>query len=148
VGELWDAHAGAEVRERKSKSDKETSETIYKLRVAIEETASFERARSPAGALFQVALAEDAAKALHEKFPEGDKAADRMFERLERLLDSVALVLRDACTVEEYSAVKDVVGIYISIDESYKNRSFQWRDEIPEFAKEYRRSKEAKPAAV
>jgi hypothetical protein len=147
VGELWDAYDAAEERGH-GKSGPETCEQIYKLRAAVEETASFERARSLAGALFQVALARDAANHLYELVPPEKRAAEKTFEKLIRLLDSVSLLLRDESTPEEYQAVKDVVGVYLSIDQDYQNLPFQWLDEIPELAKEYRRSNEASTAAA
>jgi hypothetical protein len=36
-----------------------------------------------------------------------------LFPATLRLLDSAALVLRDACAAEDYRAVKEVVGVYI-----------------------------------
>jgi hypothetical protein len=88
VGELWDAHAGAEEREY-GKSDADISEQIYKMRTVVEETASFERARSLSGALFQVALAHDAANHLYELVPSEKLAIESTFDKLIRLLDSV-----------------------------------------------------------
>jgi hypothetical protein len=70
VGELWDTHAGAEMREYDKKdaevSEYEISEQINKMRAVVEETASFQRARSLAGALFHVALAHAATVHLYE----------------------------------------------------------------------------------
>lgn len=138
VGELWDAHAGATEHENCSEA---TAEQIYRLRAAVEELASFERARSPAGALFQVGLALDAAVSVFDRVPEGDKFKDPTWQKLIRLLDSVALVLRDACMVEEYQVVKDVVKIYMSIEGQEVDHPFKWREEIPDLAKEYRSTK-------
>lgn len=69
VGDLWDAHAMAQERSK----EPDASEKIDELRLVVEETASFERARSMAGALFQVALAEDAARAFSRKSLPGIK---------------------------------------------------------------------------
>lgn len=142
VGELWDAHAGAEEREG-SDGDPTASAQINRFRAAVEETASFERALSPAGALFQLALAQQAAVDLFARIPDGDKFTDPTFHKLLRLLDSAALVLRDACAIEDYQAVKNVVGVYIGIDGPDLAPPFQWREDIPELAKEYRRSRDA-----
>jgi hypothetical protein len=58
VGEFLDVHTMAEEREAESGQDPAvTSGQIEKLRIAVEEMASFERARSASGVLFQVALA-------------------------------------------------------------------------------------------
>jgi hypothetical protein len=138
VGELWDAHAMAQEREHAYGKEPDASEKIDELRLVVEETASFERARSMAGALFQVALAEDAARALFEKVPAGNKDNVRMFERLDRLLDSVALVLRDACTAEEYRVVKNVVNLYVPLHGEESDPPFKWLEEIPELPKAYR----------
>jgi hypothetical protein len=147
IGELWDAHAGAEEREF-NQSPADASEQIGLLRIAVEETASFERARSVAGALFQVGLAEDTAVHLRELVPSEEKTVKKTFDKLIRLLDSVALLLRDECPAEDYQAVKDVLAVYLAIDRPEFNALFQWRDDIPELAEEYRRSKKAAPAAV
>jgi hypothetical protein len=61
VGELWDAHEAAEVREFNNKSNPDMPRQIEGLRMTVEETASFVRARWLAGALFQVGLAQEAA---------------------------------------------------------------------------------------
>jgi hypothetical protein len=78
VGELWDTHAGAEMREYDKKdaevSEYEISEQIIKMRAVVEETASFQRARSLAGALFQVALAHAATVHLYELIPSEKRA--------------------------------------------------------------------------
>lgn len=147
VGELWDAHAGAEEREG-SDGDSTAADQINRFRAAVEETASFERALSPAGALFQLGLAQQAAVDLFARIPDGDKFTDPTYQKLLRLLDSAALVLRDACAAEDYQAVKDVVGIYIGIEGPDFAPPFQWREDIPELAKEYRRSKETSTAAA
>jgi hypothetical protein len=59
--------------------------------MVFEEMASFERARSLTGALFQVGLAEEAAARLRELAPSEDRIVKKTFDRLIRLLDSVAL---------------------------------------------------------
>jgi hypothetical protein len=112
----------------------------------VEETASFERARSLAGALFQVALARDAANHLYEWVPPEKRATEKTLDKLIRLLDSVALLLRDESTPEEYQAVKDVVGAYLSMDQT--DLPFLWLDEIPMLVNEYRQSKPVSPPAV
>jgi hypothetical protein len=144
VGELWDAGTMAE--ERGGSTDA-ASDQIYRLRLAVEELASFERARSPAGALFQLSLVLDAAIFLFDTaMPDGDKSADPTWQKLLRLLDSVALVLRDACTAEEYHLVEDVVKMYMLIDGRDLDPPFKWREDIPELAKEYRSNRPAQPA--
>jgi hypothetical protein len=105
VGELRDAHAGAEEREGKN-SNSATADQIDRFRAAVEETASFERACSPAGALFQVGLAQQAAIDLFNMIPDGDKFTDPTYQKLLRLLDPVALVLRDGCAAQDYQAGK------------------------------------------
>jgi hypothetical protein len=142
IGELWDAHSMAQEREHGTGAP-EASEKIELLRMVVEETASLERARSIAGALFQVALAGDVSRALLEKVPAGKEDDVRMFMRLDRLLDSVALVLRDACTAEDYQVVKNVVKLYMPIYGEEFDPPFKWLEEIPELAKAYRSTKAA-----
>jgi hypothetical protein len=64
-----------------------------------------------------------------------------LFPATLRLLDSAAPVLRDACAVEDYRAVKEAVGVYIGIDWPDFDPPFRWREDIQELAEEYRRSK-------
>jgi hypothetical protein len=71
----------------------------------------------------------------------GINQPDPTYQNLLRLLDSAALVLRDACAAEDYQAVKDVVGVYIGIDGPDFDPPFRWREDIQELAEEYRRSK-------
>jgi hypothetical protein len=144
VGELWAAHEAAEVREHAEKGDSAMSEQIEMLRMAVEDSASFERARSLAGALFQVGLAEEAATHLYELVPSEKPVIKNTFDKLIRLLDSVALLLRDECPAQDYKAVKDVAETYLNS----RNNSLQWLDEIPELAKECRRSRKASAAVV
>jgi hypothetical protein len=159
VGELWDAHAGAEEREhdatamakalyRISDLAEPVPDQIWKLRNAVEETASFERARSPAGALFQVALAHEAIQHVYASLPAEQKPESIAFTftKLIRLLDSVAIFLRGECTAGDYLAVKGVVEAYFTIEQAHLR--LQWSEEIPELAKEYRRSSKLAPAAV
>jgi hypothetical protein len=134
--------------ERGNNSDSTAADQIGRFRAAVEETASFERARSPAGALFQIALAQQAAGDLASRIPDGDKFTDPTYQKLLRLLDSAALVLRDACAAADFRAVKDVVGVYIGIDWPDFDPPFQWRENIRQLAKEYRRSKEASTIAA
>src|SRR5258708_3598647 len=139
VGQLWDAHAMAEEREG-GLSD--TPKQIDLLRMATEEMASFERARSVAGALFQVGLAEDAAVHLRDLDLSEERTVRKTFDKLIRLLDSVSLLLREECPPEDYETVKDVIGAYLTIGREGFDPPFQWREDIPELAREYR----AKPA--
>jgi hypothetical protein len=80
--------------------------------------------------------------------PDGDKFTDPTYQKLLRLLDSAALVLRDACAAADFRAVKDVVGVYIGIDWPDFDPPFQWREDIPNLAEEYGRSKEASTVAA
>jgi hypothetical protein len=136
LGQIWDAFAMADELKRD-----DAAECINKLRIFAEEAVSFERARSMAGALVQVALALDAATALHEKVPGGDKAADLIFERLVRLLDSAALVLYDACPAGEYDMIRNTMNVYNSMDGSTIDRPLKWLEDVPELATAYRSAK-------
>jgi hypothetical protein len=137
VGELWDAHAGAEKRERdERKADKAIAEQINEMLYAVENTASFEQARSLGGALFQVALAREEANVLNAMVPSEDQHSPT-YMKLCRLLDSVAVALRDAMG-PDYETVKDVVAVYLRIDDSDSSRSSRWLDEIPAMAEEWR----------
>jgi hypothetical protein len=127
VGELWDAHAGAEERDH----DK-VAEQISEMRCAAEKAASFKQARSLPGALFQVALALEEANVLDAMLPSEDQGGPS-YLKLCRLLDLVAITLRDAMGAD-YEAVKNVVAVYMHIDKG----SMQWLDEIPAMAREWR----------
>jgi hypothetical protein len=127
VGELWDAHAGAEERGREA-----VAKQIIEMRSAAEEAASFMQARSLAGALFQVALALQEANVLDAMVPSEDQGGPS-YMKLRRLLDLVAIALRDAMGAD-YEAVKNVVAVYTHIDEG----SIRWLDEIPLMAQEWR----------
>jgi hypothetical protein len=135
LGQLWDAFSMAEELKRD-----DAAECINKLRIFAEEAVSFERARSMAGALVQVALAGDAATALHEMVGD-NKAADLIFERLGRLLDSAALVLYDACAAEEYEIIRNTMNVYNSMDGSTIDRPLKWLEDVPELATAYRSTK-------
>jgi hypothetical protein len=146
VGELWDAHAAAQTREFNTPNRvdlKHASEQIELMRIAVEETASFERAQSLAGALFQAGLAHDAATHLYELVASEELAVKMTFCKLIRLLDSVAVLLREKCPAQDYQTIKDVLGVYLAGDRPEFHASFQWREDIPELAKEYRRSEMA-----
>ena len=147
VGELWDAHAGAEEREF-GKGASGVSEQIELLRMSVEETASFERARSVGGALFQVALAKEMATHLRECVPSEEITVKEKFDRLIRLLCSAALLLRDECPAQDYRSLKRVIEAYLLMDRPDFNAPFQWREDIPDLAKEYRRSEKASTAAI
>ena len=49
-----------------------------------------------------------------------------------------ALVLRDACTPEEYQVVKDVVKVYVWLDGEEFDPPLRWLEEIPVLARGYR----------
>jgi hypothetical protein len=143
VGELWDAGAGAEERESET-SNNDAADRIYRMRVAVEETVSFVQARSLAGALFQIALAHDAARDLYENSPSEDRFCEQTYKKLNRLLDSVARVLREKSLTDDYLPMKDLIAIYIADDTDR-----HWSDEIPTLAEEWRRGlKEASTAEV
>jgi hypothetical protein len=95
VSELWDAHSGAEAREcDERKADEKIAEQIAQMRYAFEKTASFAQARSLGGAVFQIALALDAARDLYDPIPSDEKDSEAI-NKIERLLDSVATTLGD-----------------------------------------------------
>jgi hypothetical protein len=138
VGELWDAHATAQEREsdgkKKGEPVEEVSNQIDDLRIVLEDVTSFKRARSLAGALFQVALALDISKAIHQEIPSVNPAEDRLnekdYQKQIRLLESVALALRDALGLD-YESVREVVSTYLNIDEGNEDRALRWIEEIP-----------------
>ena len=141
--------AAAQEREFERKDDdqdEEISEQINELRIAAEQMASFERAASLAGALFQIALANDTANRLYEEIPSNEPEVETTYRKLGRPLDSVALMLRDTLG-PDFEAVKNVVETYNQVDETCENRTLRWLEEIPALAKEYRRSTEASMAA-
>jgi hypothetical protein len=130
VGELWDAHATAQEREREDPiNTEETADQIQDLRIAVEETASFARARSLGGALFQIALAQDTVNTVEELIPRENKMGTKECRRLTRLLESVALALRDQLG-PDYQAVREVVSTYMNIDEGNPGRALRWLEDI------------------
>jgi hypothetical protein len=137
VGELWDAGTAAEERESETSNNK-AADRFYRMRAAVEETASFVQARSLAGALFQITLAHYAARELYENSPSEDRFCEQAYKKLNRLLDSVARVLRDKSLADDYLPVKDLIALYIEDDTDQ-----HWSDEIPALAREWRRSQEA-----
>jgi hypothetical protein len=134
--ELVDAHSMAEERERKDDQG-EAARQIGKFRIAMEDLASFERARSATGALFQMALACDIARRLFEEIPTERRTlpVDNSHDMLVRLLESVSLLLREKATPEEFLPLRGVIRFYLDVDGDYLVRPFQWRDDIPELAK-------------
>jgi hypothetical protein len=142
VGTLWLADAQAQKNEfgkdRDELSDS-ISEPINELRIATEQMASFERARSLAGALFQLALVHETANRLYEEFTGEDHLVNSTFRKLNRLLESAAMVLRDEMGAS-YEPFQEVISTYINLDESSKHRILRSIEKIPEMADEYRRS--------
>jgi hypothetical protein len=84
----------------------DASKQINLLRMASEEMASFERARSVAGALFQVGLAEDTAVHLRDLDLSEERTVRKLFDKLISPLDSVSLLLRDECPAEDYETAR------------------------------------------
>jgi hypothetical protein len=148
IGELWDAHSMAE--DRKAEVGTHGAEQIDKLRIATEEMVSFERARSTSGALFQVAVASYAVRLLYENLlpPEKNRYTENIFDQVERLLESVALLLREKRTPEEFQQIESVINMYLDVDGSLL-RPLQWLDDIQDLAKEYRQQPEdVEPASA
>jgi hypothetical protein len=147
IGELWDAHSMAQELEAEHKQDMLTAERIEKLRIPTEGMASFERARCTSGALFQAAMATYAVQLLYDQF--GDKTnyrTDETFNQIQRLLDSVALLLREKTTREEFLPIESVIRMYLDVDGVHMVRPFKWLGDIPRLAKEYRSNEAVKTA--
>jgi hypothetical protein len=143
TNELWDAHSMAQELEAENKQD-EVSEDIEKLRIAMEGMASFERAKSMSGALFQIVLARDAARLLYENVPaaaEKGRYIENIYDQIMRLLESVALLLREKTAPEEFLPLQNVVRLYLDVDGDNMVRPFKWLDDIPGLAKDYRNVK-------
>jgi hypothetical protein len=147
IGELWDAHTRAEELEAEHKQDNGTADAIERLRIAMQVMASFARARSMSGALFQIALATEAANDLHEQCPHETNLhayhTQKTFEKLIRLLESVALLLREKTAPAEFAPVQSVIRLYLDVDGDIMVRPFKWLDDIPGLAKDYRDDKTA-----
>jgi hypothetical protein len=111
VGELWDAVTAAQ--ETDAADNDTVSDQIDDLRIAVAETASFTRARSLAGALFQVALASETAERLYRQLPEERQPYNRVYLKLNRLLNLAAATLRDELETEDYAPIRGVVEAYI-----------------------------------
>jgi hypothetical protein len=111
VGQLWDACTAAQERDA---ADNDTiSDQIDDLRIATAETASFVRARSIAGALFQVAIASETAERLYRQLPEEKQLLNRTYLKLNRLLRLAAATLCDELETEDYAPIRGIVEAYI-----------------------------------
>ncbi len=102
-------------------------------------------ARGPCPARYsRFALARYFANHLFEQF--GDTKDHHIMEtrdNLMRLLESVALVLREKAAPEEFMPLRGVIACYLDVDGDYMARPFKWLDDIPRLAKEYRDDKTA-----
>ena len=88
VTELWDAVTKAQ--ESDAADNDVVSDQIDDLRIAVAETASFVRARSLAGALFQIALASETTERLYRELPEEKQLFNRTYLKLHRPLNLAA----------------------------------------------------------
>ena len=111
VTELWDAVTKAQ--ESDAADNDVVSDQIDDLRIAVAETASFVRARSLAGALFQIALASETTERLYRELPEEKQLFNRTYLKLHRPLNLAALELRDELAPDEYAPISEVVEAYI-----------------------------------
>jgi hypothetical protein len=111
VGELWDATSAAQ--ESDANDNDTVSDQIDDLRIAVAETASFTRARSLGGALFQIALASETAERLYRQLPEEKQLFNRTYLKLARLLNLAAAALCDELETEDYTPIRGVVEAYI-----------------------------------
>jgi hypothetical protein len=124
VGELWDAIDAAQ---KSDAADNDTvSDQIDDCRIATAELASFVRARSLAGALFQVALAHEAAERLCRDLPEEKQIYNRTYLKLNRLLTLAAAALYDQMEPEDYAPIGKVVEAYVG----NLSTAMPWLDEI------------------
>jgi hypothetical protein len=111
VGQLWDATTAAQ--ESDAADNDTVSDQIDDLRIAVAETASFVRARSLAGALFQIALASETAERLYRQLPDEKQPFNRTYLKLNRLLNLAATALCDELETEDYAPIRGVVEAYI-----------------------------------
>jgi hypothetical protein len=63
--------------------------------------------------------------------------------RVIRLLESVALLLREKTAPAEFLPVQSVIRVYLDVDGDVLVRPFKWLDDIPRLAAEYRDDKTA-----
>jgi hypothetical protein len=111
VGQLWDATTAAQ--ESDAADNDTVSDQIDDLRIAVAETASFTRARSLGGALFQIALASETAERLYRQLPDEKQLFNRTYLKLNRLLNLAAATLCDELETDEYVPIRGVVEAYI-----------------------------------
>jgi hypothetical protein len=88
-------------------------------------------------------LAIHTAHLLYEQLPpEKNRYIESIYGQLDRLLESVSLLLREKAAPEEYLPVRGIIRFYLDVDGDYMIRPLQWLDDIPELVKEYGRSNE------
>jgi hypothetical protein len=127
VGQLWDATQESDAADNDTVSDQ-----IDDLRIAVAETASFTRARSLGGALFQIALASETAERLYRQLPEEKQPFNRTYLKLNRLLRLAAATLCDELATEDYAPIRGIVEAYIGD----LGPAMPWLDEIAALALE------------
>jgi hypothetical protein len=115
VGQLW--AASAEEQERDAGENELIGDQLDDLRQAVAETASFLRARSLGGALFQVALASETAERLFQELPEEERLFNRTHLKLNRLLILIAAQLRDEMGPDAFAKIKDIIEMYLDFSQ-------------------------------
>jgi hypothetical protein len=115
VGQLW--VATTEAQERDAAENETVGDQIDDLQIARSEMASFVRARSLGGALFQVALASEAAERLYGQLPAEAQLYNRVYLKLKRLLILIAAELRDESGPDDFALIRDIISAYIDLDQ-------------------------------
>ncbi len=140
IGELFDAFTGAELE-----GNKPVARAIEEHRQALEELASFQRARSLGGALFQLVLAQHEIEGIFSLLTaEKQKDHADLDEKCERLLTSAATVIRLALG-SDFAPLQNIMRVYGVTPDA---PPIPWLDDIPQLAEEGRKAdREPKVAA-
>jgi hypothetical protein len=131
VGELWDAFNGAQAE------DKWIARQIEDNRRALEELTSFQRARSLAGAMFQIVLAQHEVGDMFSHLTEEEqKNHQDLDDRIERLLDSAVAAIRDVLG-DDFAPLENVMRVYGCVRDE---PPIPWLDDVPQLAEEGRKA--------
>lgn len=125
VGELWDAFNGAQAEG----DDDEVERQLQEQRAALEEVASFRRAKSLGGAVFQLMLLKGEVADIFSHLSKEQQEENRHTRDMtERLLESAVAAICDVMG-EDFQPLESVARVYIG-----DTVPIPWLDSIPELA--------------